>query len=342
MNKRRLPDTAPCMPSAYLMVRPTPEGFGFNPETPDNHYAHAGDDPDVPTKALAEFDDMVKLLEARDIPLLITEDTPEPRTPDSIFPNNTFSTHPDGTLVLYPMRAENRRAEADKLLPMLTTRFDIRRQIDLRDYACNGQFLEGTGSIVYDHPNRVAFAAYSGRTDRQLFEELCDELDYTAVGFHARDSRGRDIYHTNVMMSLGLGYAAICLEAIDDADRNRVLSAALHTGRHDLVTLTQAQVRSFAGNVLQLYSRSGRPHTVMSQSAFASLTDGERGYISRHGKSLFDADGNPIEKLDQSKEIIASRIPNIQEYGGGGARCMIGEVHLRPLAAEKIPPAANN
>lgn len=296
------------------MVRP--HQFGYNPETAgDNAYMHPSTDPDVAHKALAEFDGMVERLEAHDIATVVVQDTPEPPTPDSIFPNNWASYHDDGTIILYPMYAENRRAETTKrVLPTIVDQFEVSDIRDFRPLAHKGQFLEGTGSIIFDHESKIAYAGYSKRTTKALFETVCKSLDYEAVGFNAVDAQGRDIYHTNVMMNLGDGYAVICLEALRASNDTAGVLAPIVATKERIIPISYEQVGQFAGNMLQAYSRRGDPYTLLSTTAYSSLSTWQRRYI------------------EESSQLLPIAVPTIEEIGGGSVRCMVSEVGLQPRA----------
>lgn len=294
------------------MVRPYQ--FGYNAEAAeDNVFMHASSDPDVARNALEEFDGMVGMLDRRDIATVVVQDTPTPPTPDSLFPNNWASYHTDGTVILYPMYAENRRAETTKrVLPTVVDAFEVHTIHDLRRRAYHGQFLEGTGSIIFDHDSKVAYAGYSNRTDKDLFAEVCEYLGYEAVGFDAVDANGRAIYHTNVMMNLGDDFAVVCLDAIRlGVDKQRVLKALTAT-RNKIIPISLDQVSQFAGNMLQAYSRGGEPYTLLSQSAYDSLDPWQLRYIERASEPL------PIP------------VSTIEKIGGGSVRCMVAEIGLQP------------
>ena len=302
------------------MVRPAePDefggGFGFNPQNTDNHYAQASTDPTIARRALAEFDAAVETLDRHDIDITVVQDTPEPSTPDSIFPNNWASYHPDGTLILYPMRAANRRDETEKpeVLSAINKRFAVHRTIDLRPAATEGKFLEGTGSIIFDHEHSTAYAGLSGRTNKELFEHVCRLIDYEPISFSATDAEGNDIYHTNVMMNLGDEYAVLCLEAIRNEQESSRLLKSIVRHRRKIIPITHEQVGAFAGNMLQVYSRRGNPYTLLSQTALHALSVYEQRYIQETSKLL------PVD------------IETIQKVGGGSIRCMVAEVHLPPI-----------
>lgn len=300
-------------PNALLMVRPYK--FGFNVETSgDNVFQQASDDATIPARALAEFDTMTATLERADIETVVVQDTPEPHTPDSIFPNNWASYHPDGTLVLYPMFAANRRQERHKrVLPTILGGYATTRVIDLcAEDGPPQHYLEGTGSIIYDHTHRTAYAAYSKRTDKELFEQLCNQLDYTSVGFEAKDSAGVDIYHTNVMMSVAENYAVVCIDALRQrSDRIKLIDRLHDTGKR-IIPISESQMRSFAGNILQIYSRDGSPFTLMSSTAYKAFSREQ------------------LDVIAESTLPLVADVSTIERQGGGSVRCMVSEVYLSP------------
>jgi hypothetical protein len=305
-----------------LMIRPV--HFKFNEQTASNNYYQHVDkhlsEEQGQAKAQKEFDDFVQKLREKDIRVIVIEDTPETDTPDSIFPNNWVSFHSEGTVIFYPMFAENRRLERrDDILEILkqSGNFRITRKVDLSGYENEGRFLEGTGSMVLDRTSRVAYAALSERTDHGLFRDFCDTYGYRPVAFTAYQSVGNQrlpIYHTNVMMAVGEDFAVICAECIDDeTERMEVISALEDTGK-EVILISEEQVRKFAGNMLEVRSSKspGKRYLIMSQSAYDCLTEIQRAALSSHC------------------EIIYSPLDTIEELGGGSARCMMAEVFLPP------------
>lgn len=295
-----------------FMVRPT--RFTFNTETAgSNHFQGfvAGlDDAAIQARAFAEFDAMVARLRAHAVQVLVFDDTPEPPTPDAMFPNNWGTFHADGRVVLYPMCAANRRPERrPDILAALSRRFTVREVVDFSANEEQGRFLEGTGSIVFDHRHRVAYACLSVRTEPQLLRDVCAQLGYTPVVFRAHDARGQEIYHTNVMMCVGTGFAVVCLECIAAAERAAVVAALTRSG-HELIAISLEQVSRFAGNLLELRSATGRPLLALSQSAYDALTPLQRHALGRHA------------------HLLPLAIPTIETIGGGSARCMLAEVFL--------------
>ena len=298
-----------------LMVRPV--AFRGNPQTaPSNAFQRQAPEPDAAAAQVAaagQFDALVEALKGAGVGVLVVEDTPEPDTPDAVFPNNWVSFHADGTAVLYPMLAENRRDErrAD-VLEALTRRWGYRidRVIDLSGHEDSGQFLEGTGSLVLDRPHRVAYACTSPRTHLDAIGDFAQQLDYDVVAFNATGADGSPIYHTNVMMNVGESFAVVCLEAIDDAGQRAGVAAALEETGHEVLAITREQMGSFAGNMLELASRDGGRVVAMSQRALDSLDPTQR------------------ERLAARAQIVASPIDDIEDSAGGSVRCMLAEIHL--------------
>lgn len=295
-----------------LLIRPA--NFGFNEETRASNVfqKELNDDPNtIRQKALTEFDAVAAILNSHGVNVFVFDDTLSPAKTDAVFPNNWVSFHADGTVVLYPMLSANRRLERrSDIVESLKQNFEIINIIDLSRYEKENLFLEGTGSIVFDHVNKIAYAASSPRTDRDLFIQLCKQLDYSPVTFTARDRDGSEIYHTNVMMCIGGKFAVVCLESItDDNERANVIDQLTSTG-HEIVDITFDQMNCFAGNMLAIK----KDLLVMSQSAFGSLTDAQN------------------LKLKKYCELLPLAIPTIETVGGGSVRCMIAEIFLPPIS----------
>ncbi|GAB2955942.1 arginine deiminase-related protein [Hymenobacter coalescens] len=304
------------MQSARTVFVVRPARFGFNAETAaSNHFQQQGpaelDAAAVQQRAFAEFDQLVSTLRGRGVRVRVFDDTAEPAKPDAVFPNNWLTLHPDGRALLYPMCAPNRRAERrPDILEALGQEFELREIIDLSGYEAQGRFLEGTGSIIFDHDHRVAYAALSPRTDAELFGEVAAQLDHRPVAFHALDAHGQAIYHTNVMMCIGAEFAVVCLESIaDEKERAHVVDSLTATGHH-IVDITLAQVERFAGNMLTVQPAAGRELLAMSQSAYEALTTAQRAELGHYC------------------ELLPLPIPTIETIGGGSARCMLAEVFL--------------
>ena len=303
--------------SSVFMVRP--HSFRKNEETAtNNHYqrdiAQASPE-EIIERAQEEFDGLVGQLKAAGVEVVVFDEAEPHETPDALFPNNWVSTHADGTVALYPMFAPNRRTERREDIPLVLEHqfgFDVRQIIDFTEFESHNKFLEGTGSIVLDRVNRKAYAALSDRTDARALEHFCDQLDFEPVAFKAFqtvDNQRLPIYHTNVMMSIGSGYAVVCLNCIDsDEERKQVVDAIAQDGL-ELIAITEEQVNQFAGNMLELTGDEG-PVLVMSASAYQSLVPEQ------------------IEKLQQHTTLLHAPLPTIETCGGGSARCMIAEIHL--------------
>lgn len=296
--------------AAVLMVRP--HRFGPNPQTFASNAFQRAASAEVHDAALLEFEALADALRAAGVEVMAVDDTPEPPTPDALFPNNWFSTHADGTIVLYPMCAPNRRAERRlELLGELRERgFRCHRLIDLSMHELDGRFLEGTGSLVLDRLQRRAYACLSARTDPQVLELWSQELGYRAFAFSAIDRDGRAIYHTNVMLALGTGWAVVCGAAVVDAARRGELLDALAQGGRSVVDIDHGQMHEFAGNIIELRDRHGAPVIAMSARARAALRPEQRAVLQRHGR------------------IVASPVPTIEDAGGGSVRCMLAELFL--------------
>lgn len=299
------------MSYALLMVRPV--RFGYNTETAvNNAFQMAGQDQSaVQAKALEEFDNFVAQLRGHNIDVVVVDDTLDPHTPDSIFPNNWISFHKNSTIVLYPMFAENRRSERkESVIEVIKDKFQIDSTIDLTKNEASNVFLEGTGSIILDRDNKIAYACISPRTDKNLFLEFCEEMGYEPVIFTAVDQKGKEIYHTNVMMCVADKYAVICLDSIQEADERAVVVGALAQSGKVIVEISFDQMNHFAGNMLQVTNEQGEHFLVMSTQAFGSLTPEQ------------------VTELGSFNSIIHAPLYTIESNGGGSARCMMAEILL--------------
>ena len=304
--------------STILMIRPV--NFRMNEQTAvNNYYQTVLDDlspEEVNSKAQEEFDQFVSKLKNQGVKVVVVEDTIEPDTPDSIFPNNWVSFHADGRIGLYPMFAENRRLERrEEVLSLLRDGYDFKVDeiVDFTEFEDHEKYLEGTGSIVLDRKNSKAYAAISPRTDAVAFAHFCEEFDYDGILFSAlQDVEGKRelIYHTNVMMCVGDGYVVICLDTIDDVDERNEVERELKSSGLEIIEITEDQKHRFAGNMLNVCNESGESFTVMSGSAYSALSSEQIEQIEKHGK------------------IIHSSLDTIEACGGGSARCMMAEVFL--------------
>ncbi|MDD3738241.1 MAG: arginine deiminase-related protein [Lentimicrobiaceae bacterium] len=294
--------------SKILMVRPLQ--FAYNEETAqNNHFQKKSDPVSVGEKAKKEFDDFVSLLRENDVEVIVVQDTIEPWTPDSVFPNNWFSSHATGELVLYPMFAKNRRKERKpEIMNLLIEKLKHQKIVDLTEWEQKNEFLEGTGSMIFDRDNRIAYACRSPRTSEKVLSDFCSRMNFDSVVFDSTDPNGNLIYHTNVMMEVGTHIAIICLESIkNEKERENVVSRLKSTGKA-IIDITFEQVTHFAGNMLEIKDKNGNPIMIMSASARRALTPEQEEIISKYNK------------------IISPELKTIETNGGGSARCMIAEI----------------
>jgi hypothetical protein len=308
--------------NTVLMIRPVQ--FRMNEQTAVNNYYQKVLEHTLPetvnTKAVAEFDTMVKTLKNAGIQVIVVEDSKEFDTPDSIFPNNWISFHKNGTIGLYPMFAKNRRLErkASIIEAVEAEGFKIETVVDYTAAEDDGYYLEGTGSILLDRENQKAYCALSERADEELFIEFCEDFEYTPVVFSAYqtvNNKRELIYHTNVMMCLGTTFAVVCLASIDDKKERKNLLKHLHEDGKKVIEISEDQVNNFAGNMLQLKGTNGQSYLVMSQSALESLRPAQ------------------VQLLEAHATIISSKLDTIEACGGGSARCMMAEVFLPKTAS---------
>ena len=296
------------------MIRPT--RFESNPLTAASNrfQGRSGASPDEQqAAALREFDGLVETLRSNGIDVVVVEDTPEPHTPDSIFPNNWISMHADGRVVLYPMEAENRRTERrTDIIEHLHDEHGllITEVVDLTAHEQAGHYLEGTGSMVLDRANRVAYACLSSRTHFDALGDFAQRMNYDIVAFDAVDREGVPIYHTNVLMNVGEELAVICDEAIPREDQREAVLARLRGTGHEVISLSYDQLHAYAGNMLELRNKDGERITAMSQQAYDSLFEAQR------------------EKFASNGRLVTAPIDNIEQSAGGSVRCMLAEVHL--------------
>jgi hypothetical protein len=288
-----------------------PVGFRSNPETvDDNAFQHApgGESPQaLEIAARAEFARLREALESRGVEVVWRAAAANREAPDAVFPNNWFSTHDGGTLVLYPLRAPSRRLERRAEI-VASLRETYPQVIDWTGYEVEGRFLEGTGSLVIDARARIVYAGESPRTDPRLVEDWAQRLGYDPVIFRATDAEGRPIYHTNVLLGIGTGWAVVCSEAIDPLDRPEVLATLAETGL-ETIDITRRQMEAFCGNVLELESEAGERLVVMSERAFHAFTGEQRA------------------SLGARAELVHTDLTTIETHGGGSARCMLAELH---------------
>jgi hypothetical protein len=306
--------------SAVMMIRPV--RFESNPLTAASNrfQGKTGSNPAAQQAAAArEFDTLVSALRDAGIEVIVIDDTREPHTPDAIFPNNWISMHADGRVVLYPMEAENRRTE--RRMDIVDYLGDeggrqIAELVDLSSHENSGHYLEGTGSMVLDRVNRVAYACVSTRTHLDPLGDFAQRMGYDVVAFQAVDSGGVPIYHTNVLMNVGEQVAVICDEAIPREDQREAVLARLRATGHEVVLLSYAQLDAFAGNMLELRNNDGERVLAMSQQAYDSLDKEQRAVLAANAR------------------IISVAINNIESSAGGSVRCMLAEVHLPAAGRE--------
>jgi hypothetical protein len=302
------------LPTAVVMIRPA--SFGFNPDTAPSFLFQReitdNNRKEIERRARMEFDILEGRLKGAGVEVIIVEDKEELHTPDAVFPNNWVSFHHDGTVVLYPMMAPSRRPERrrDIIDKLEAGGFRVSRLVDLTHHENQGRFLEGTGSVVFDHTDHLAYANISLRTDDEVLKELCGTLGYRPVTFRAAYENGDPILHTDVTMSIGDRFAVFCPDCIQDSgDRKGVLDSLRGTGR-EIIAIDRKQLERFAGNVLQIQKRDGRSVLVISTSACLALRPEQR---------------DAIQKFAQ---IVESPLPLFEGIGRGSARCMMADVHL--------------
>lgn len=297
-----------------LMVRPV--AFGFNEETAvNNHYQKKGNlsNYEIQEKALFEFDEMVSKLKNIGIDVKILQDTKTPHTPDSIFPNNWFSTHSDNTVILYPMFAKNRRLERREDLYDIFENINEIKTLDYSQLENEGVFLEGTGSLVLDRKNKKAYCSLSERADERLLNIFCDDMGYKKIDFRSYqtvDTKRKLIYHTNVMMSIAENYAILCADAIDNKEERQKVIDELKANKKEIVYISEEQVENFLGNAIELKNKDGVSILVMSSTAYNILTEKQKNIIEKYSVIL------PVD------------VKTIEKYGGGSARCMIAELFI--------------
>lgn len=300
--------------NTFLMIEPV--AFGYNSQTAENNYFQVNaETQETQAKALKEFNTFVEILKSKDVNVIVIKDTLIPHTPDSIFPNNWISFDSKGNVFLYPMFALNRRSERrmDILEKIKEQNFKINNIINLSKFEETQKFLEGTGSMIFDHDNRIAYGSVSLRLDEDLFRYFCQQFNFKPVIFHAYqtiDTKRMPIYHTNVMMCVADDFVVICLDAIDDAIEKKNVIHNIQYSNKEIITITENQMQNFAGNMLQIRNNRNKKFLVMSQRAYKSLNQ------------------NQINKIENYCEIIYTDLNTIETNGGGSARCMLAEIFL--------------
>lgn len=292
------------------MVRPA--CFGFNSDTASTNAFQNSETEEVNVQvlALSEFELAVETIRKSGIEVLIGNDSIHPQKPDAIFPNNWFSIHSDGKLVLYPMMAPNRRLERSlNFIDLFKIKFGPLEIVDLSFYESQGRFLEGTGSIVFDHPHKIAYACHSPRTDESVLVDLCSRLGYQPFMFHAEDENGKPIYHTNVMLCVGEKLIVVCLDSIKNKSDQKRLLDNFASSEHQVIPISYPQMKCFAGNMMEVKNNTGTRFLLLSQNAMDSLLPEQ------------------VTDLSRFVELLPVHIPTIEKYGGGGVRCMVAGIH---------------
>ncbi len=299
--------------STILMVRPA--AFGFNEETAVNNYfqtASTISQAEMQQIALLEFDTMVETLRSKGIRVIVIEDSKEPAKPDALFPNNWLSSSPDGILSVFPLYAPSRRTEKrEDIISYLVKNFIVKDIQDWSEYEVEGRFLEGTGSMVIDHDNKLIYACVSERTNLSVLEKFAGANGYQAIVFIATDKNGYPIYHTNVMMTLGARFCVLCEEAIDEEWELIAVRQLLEATHHGIIPISREQMHCFAGNMLELKNEKEEYFLVMSQTAFNSLRKEQK------------------DMLEAYAQLLPIAVPSIESVEGGSVRCMIAEIFLQ-------------
>jgi hypothetical protein len=295
--------------SKVLMIRPM--HFRYNAETAvNNSFQVKGDQENLTEKAVQEFDGFVNALQDMGIDVTVIEDSPDPHTPDAIFPNNWISFHSSGIYCLYPMFAPNRRKERKaEVISVIQKKYHYDQLIDFTGYEAENLYLEGTGSMVLDREKSLAYACLSPRTNLVVLQDFCNKLNYQPVVFHAFNETGQAIYHTNVMMCVADRFIVICLDSIADLTEKKQVTETILSSGKELIPISLDQMNHFAGNMLQLENDRKEKILVMSTAAWTCL------------------DPDQQEKLAKYNQILHSSLQHIETNGGGSARCMIAELH---------------
>ena len=300
--------------NTVLMVEPI--AFGYNAETAENNYFQVEQkETDIQQKALSEFKNFVEKLQAKGINVITVKDTIDPHTPDSIFPNNWVSFHQDGKVVLYPMFASNRRVERreDIIETIKNEGFSVSEIDDWSLPEVQGHYLEGTGSMIFDHDYKIAYGSVSLRLDENLFKEFCEKYGFQPVVFHSYQTVENErlpIYHTNVMMCVADQFVVICLDCIDDELEREKVQEVIKSTNKEIIEISEDQLQQFAGNMLQVQNNQGEKFLVMSETAYKSLNSEQ------------------VSNIEKYCEIIHADLNTIEVNGGGSARCMLAEVFL--------------
>lgn len=302
------------MPAASTILMIRPASFGFNPETAQNNYfqVKTGVSTNViQQNAVVEFDNMVNQLRKNGVEVLVIEDTASPLKPDAVFPNNWLSTSPGGKVFVYPMYSPSRRKEKrDDILKMLSKQFRVRDVQDWSEFEAEGRYLEGTGSMVMDHDNKLIYAAVSERTSVAVLERFAAENRYQAITFLATDKEGFPVYHTNVVMTLGSTFCVLCEEAFEEEWELIAVRQLLESTHHTIIPITRDQMHAFGGNMLEVKNNKDEHLLVVSMTAYNSLRKEQK------------------QMLEAYARLLPVAIPTIEQTGGGSVRCMMAEVFL--------------
>lgn len=316
-----------------LLVRPS--DFVFNAETAASNVFQTNINESaeaVKQRAFAEFETFAATLKAKGVNVFIFDDTPEPQKPDAIFPNNWVTFHADGTVILYPMCARNRQAERrPDIIEQLKQNFKITRVVDLSHYEKENRFLEGTGSMVFDHVHKTAYACLSPRTDRELFIKVCELLHYEPVCFYTHDEDGKEIYHTNVMLCIGEKFAVVCFNSITDHEERKMVAQSLTKTGRSIIEISLEQMNHFAGNLLEI--KTGRNNKIprSAKSERAPFIKGEKNIVVLSQSAFDTLSSEQKSEIEKYCELIPLSINTIETIGGGSARCMIAEIFLKPF-----------
>ena len=304
------------MQTAKTVLMVEPIAFGYNSQTAENNYFQKEQkETDIQEKALQEFNNFAAKLREKGINVITVKDTLNPHSPDSIFPNNWVSFHEDGTVALYPMFALNRRVERrPEILERLKDEgFKINTVEDFSPFENEEKYLEGTGSMIFDHDYKIAYGSVSLRLDEELFRNFCAKFGFTPIVFHSYQNVGDQrlpIYHTNVMMCVAEQFVVICLDCIDDEMEREKVQEVIKSSNKELIEISEDQLQQFAGNMLQVQNEEGDKFLVMSETAYKSLTKEQ------------------VERIENYCGIIYADLNTIETNGGGSARCMLAEVFL--------------
>jgi hypothetical protein len=294
---------------SLLMIRPA--NCGFNPQTAASNSFQKQPEKlsaeEIQAQAVKEFDNLVELLRRHDINIIVVEDTPAPAKPDAVFPNNWVSFHHDGTVFLYPMLSEKRNAERrTDIIENLKQHFQLRKIVDLTND--ENHTLEGTGSMVCDHRNKIIYACLSPRTDKILLEKFASLIGYKPITFVCLDAAGAKVYHTNVVMCVGEKLAIVCLETIKNLTERNLVTKTLIKTNHEIVEISPEQMNQFAGNMLEVRNRQNKNYLLMSAAAHKVLNKKQISQIQKHAG------------------ILSANIETVEAVGGGSVRCMLAEI----------------